>query len=87
MRDQDKEKLLQALARLNRNPDFQVFKKLTLEGAKAHETELCVLSDNPARHQGAVQVLSKILEDLDNAEQNYLKFKGQEVPLPPESSF
>lgn len=85
MRDQTK--ILAAMARLKNNPDFQVFREFTLEGALKHETELCTLRDNPAKHQGAVSVLKKILEDLDTAQQAYHDLKGREVPLAAETSF
>lgn len=78
----EKEKLYQALGRLNRNHDFQVFKEHLNDHLKA-QVDGCINADNPARNQGAAQVLKKIIDELDGAEDVYRKLTNHEIPLEP----
>jgi len=79
---QDKQ-LLASLARLHQNPDFQRFMEVYIQGLLIDTMQLCVDAEQPARHQGAAQVLQRIQSDLEEAEEAFLRLTNQtEIPLP-----
>jgi len=74
--------LLSCLARLHRDNDFRKFKELYLDELLTEYVQLCIELENPARPQGAAQVLQRIQTDLAEAEQGYIRIsQSGEVPL------
>jgi len=78
----DDPQLLSAMARLEKNNDFSKFKDLYLDSLLEEYTQHCVEAENPARVQGAAQVIQRIFTDLEEAEENFYKVTNQaEIPL------
>lgn len=78
----DQKQVLACLARLNRDGDFLKFRELYLNELFEEYVQFCIDAENPARVQGACQVLQRINTDLAEAEEAYQKiFHSGEVPL------
>ena len=80
---QEQQQLLSSLARLNEDADFKRFKTLYLDELLKEYIQHCIDAENPARVQGAAQVIQRIQDDIENAEEAFLKLAQQrEIPLP-----
>lgn len=75
------EKVLQSLARLNRNNDFKVFLEEYVGNLLEVQIDGCINAPNPQAFQGAAQVLKKLLDDVEAAEAAYRKRTQGDVPL------
>ena len=79
-------KLLQSMARLSRNPDFEVFRDLYLQAELNNAIDGCITAADSSQYQGAAQVLQKTIRDMAEAERKYLAKHGS-VPLGPANAF
>jgi hypothetical protein len=79
---EDRVKLMQAMARLSRNPDFKIFLEEYIQKLLDEAIDSCITAPEPTLFQGTAQVLKRLIEDVGNAEKKYLaEFRGP-VPLP-----
>ena len=80
-KDHNESQLLASLARLHDTPDFNKFMGYIAE-LLVEYTQHCIDAENPAKVQGAAQVLQRIQKDVAGAEEAFYRLTNQgEIPL------
>jgi len=80
-KDHDEAQLLASMARLHDTPDFNKFMEY-IASLLVEYTQHCIDAENPAKVQGAAQVLQRIQNDVEDAEQAFYRLSNQvEIPI------
>jgi hypothetical protein len=80
--DHQERQVLASMHRLQNDADFNRFMTQYIGSLLTEYTQHCIDAENPARVQGAAQVLQRIQREVAGAEEAYYKLTNQaEIPL------